>query len=158
MLIGALKVPGPGYGLVVDLQSQLPSDDLSGNTSGTEKADKGVKPKTLNCSFSLREKDLFWLPDFMKLSDDRDGGGEAIKYDVVHPLTVALRIRQMRFTGTVTVKQSDNLRAYDISFTLEEYRSVPEATEARLQKRTVNDAKPAESFKSVVDRIEAQTK
>ena len=59
MLIGEYKVPGTknykiGFNLNSSLSLEMPSEDLSGNSSNGARADKGIKPKKINCSFSIR--------------------------------------------------------------------------------------------------------
>lgn len=160
MMIGSLKIPGPGYDLQVDAQFDMPTEDISGNSDSTEKADKGVKPQTLTVSFCLRSTvaaDVSYLTLFKNLAQAKDSAGEAIPYIIIHPLAQALDIRQARFVGTVSVSQDQVLRQWRISCTLSEVKSVPEESAARTQQRT-NGASPASSFEEALQKIEAQTK
>lgn len=162
MIIGNFKVPGTlnygiGFDLAVDALMQMPTTDLSGNTSVTDKADKGIKPKRLQVAFSLRETqtEMAVLTDFMALAEAKDSAGEAIEYVVVHPLAQALRIRKMRFVGEVSVSDHDSQHQYDVMCSLEEVRSVPERSEARSQSRS-SGGQPASSFAAVLETIETK--
>ena len=162
MMIGDFKVPGTigyaiGFDLAVDAAMFMPTADLSGNTSSTDKADKGIKPKKLKVAFSLRETkdEMAVLTNFMTLAEAKNADSEAREYVVVHPLAQSLRIRLMRFVGEVSVSDHDTQKQYDIMFTLEEVRSVPEASEARSQSRT-SGGQPATSFSQVLQKVEEQ--
>lgn len=157
MKIGDLSIPGPGYALFVDAQIDMPTDDLSGNTDTTDRADRGVKPKKLMVTFSLRHNkaEYQYMTEFIALAEAKDSKGEAIVYTVVHPLAQAMRIRQMRFSATLNIVKDDILKKWDLTFVLEEFRSVPEKLAAQNQVRYVAD--PAESFESEMQKIEAQT-
>lgn len=155
MMIGSYVVPGfvlhmPGFDGKVSATVEAPSDDLSGNTDSTDRADKGVKPKKLNVSFSLQYQHKKKLTELTELAEARESG-EAVKYQVVHGLATILRIRQAQFAGSVNIEQDDTLRCWHISFALAEHRSVPEAA----AKRTHSGEAPKESHDELVARMEA---
>lgn len=156
MLIGDYHLPHRSFDQYLNAQLDMPSESLSGNTNISDKAEKGVKPKRLNGGFALRKSDPTLLAEFMALAEARDSAGDAIIYTLVHPLAQALRIRKVRFSGAVIISEHDYLHQWDISFTLEEYRSVPEKLANRQQRRT-SGGKPASSFEAVLKKVEAQT-
>lgn len=154
MLIGVYPVPGFQVGDVgfegrVSASIESPSDDLSGNTDSTDRAEKGVKPKKLNVSFSLQKTEWARLFTLVELAETRNGE-EAVPYMVVHPLAMALRIRQAKFSG-INIEENGVLHCWHVSFTLTEHRSVPEAAAGRSGS---GDA-PSETFESLVKRMEA---
>lgn len=156
MMIGGFLVPGflqnsPGFDGKCTATVETPTDDLSGNTDSTDKADKGVKPKKLNVSFSLRYTEKALLTALVELAEARDGGGEAIKYAVVSTLATVLRIRQAQFNGQVSIDQDDTLRCWHITFSLSEFRSVPEASAGRAGSRSAETG----SFDDLVKRMES---
>lgn len=162
-MIGAFKVPGTcrfrvGFDLVVAWSMEMPTDDLSGNTSLTDKADKGIKSKRLAVAFSIREtrSELDYWSRLLTTLEAKDGQGQAMHYVVVHPLAQASRIRTMRLVGQVRVAENPQFRQYDVSFELEEVRSVPEAAEAR-QSRS-NGAAPTSTLEAALSKLEAQAK
>jgi hypothetical protein len=164
MMIGDMKVPGTprftiGFDLVVSWSMEMPSDDLSGNTSLTDKADKGIKPKKLSVAFSIREnhEELAYWTQFLLLLEAKDAAGQGKEYVVVHPLVQASRIRMMRVIGSVKIGEHAGMRQYDAGFELEEVRSVPEASESREQKRQAG-GQPSTSFEAALAKIEGQAK
>lgn len=163
MMIGALKVPGTagfkiGFDLAVSMSMDMPSDDLSGNTSDTTKADKGIKAKRVQVAFSIRsnrvEELLYWSA-VLAMLEARDDKDQAKEYVVIHPLVQASRIRVMRPVGQVRVSESHTMCQYDVSFELEEVKSVPEATESRSGSRS---AGVADNLEAALKKIEAQAK
>ena len=164
MLIGATKVPGTrgfniGFELSVAWSMEMPTEDLSGNTSLTDKADKGIKPKRLSINFALRENksELEYWTRFLLMLEAKDSKGQAIEYVVIHPLVQASRIRTMRVVGQVRIAESTQQRRYDVSFELEEVRSVPEASEARSQTRA-SGTSTNPSFEAALKKIESKVK
>lgn len=169
MLIGSFEVPGfrangPGFGGKINATVEAPTDDLSGNTDSTELADKGIKPKKLNVSFSLRFKEKQYLTDLIELVEARDGNEEAIKYDVVCGLSTALRIRQAQFAGQVNIEPDESLYCWHINFSLSEYRSVPEIAGERSNTQDTTDteanASPApasrtNNFNDLIKKMES---
>lgn len=156
MMIGSYIVPGfqsnmPGFNGRVSATVESPTDDLSGNTHSTDRADKGVKPKKLNVSFSLRFTEKDYLTALVELQEARDANDEAIKYPVISPLSTVLRIRQVQFSGTANIAQDDVLKCWHINFALVEYRSVPEAA----AKRSGSSASKKDTFDELVKRMEA---
>ena len=154
MLIGVYPVPGFQVGDVgfdgrVSASIESPSDDLSGNTDSTDRAEKGIKPKKLNVSFSLQKTEWLRLAALVELAEARQSE-EAVPYMVVHPLAMALRIRQAKFSG-VNIEEDDVLHCWHVSFTLAEHRSVPETAAARNGSGNA----PKESFDALVKRMES---
>lgn len=157
MMIGGFLVPGfvpnsPGFEGKCTATVETPTDDLSGNTDSTDKADKGVKPKKLAVSFSLRFTERDYLTTLVGLAEARDGGGEAVKYNIVSRLATVLRIRQAQFSGQVAIDQDDTLHCWHISFSLSEFRSVPEAAAGRAASRSGAETG---SFDDLVKRMES---
>lgn len=158
MMIGGYEVPGfrvggAGFDGKCTAMVETPTDDLSGNTDSTDKADKGVKPKKLNVSFSLRYREKKQLTALVELAEARDGGGEAVKYAVISGLATILRIRTVQFSGQVSIDPDDTLHCWRITFSLSEFRSVPEAANARAVKRSGETS--TGSFDDLVKRMES---
>ena len=170
MLVGEFKVPGSrgfniGFDLAVALSMDMPTDDLSGSTSLTERADNGIKPKRISVAFSLRESrtELAYWTRFLDLIEARDKDGQAVEYVVIHPLVQASRIRKMRAVGSVRVTEHQTMLQYDIQFEIEEVKSVPEIAERRNAENnnTNNQAtgeSSADNFKAALSKIESQAK
>ena len=154
MLIGGYLVPGfqvgdVGFGGRVSLSLESPSDDLSGYTDSTDRAEKGIKPKKLSVSFSLQKQHGQRLLKLTELAEAREKE-EAVPYMIVHPLPRIMRIRQVKFAG-MEVREDTRLSCYHVYFSLIEHRSIPEAAAERGKE---SGAAPKETFEALVKRME----
>ena len=120
----------PGYGMTVSLSAPLKDEDASGETSSTATAKKGNKGKKLEVRCSLRFKDADQLRELMRVAEATDGGDSKV-YTVTNDTANTAGMRQARFTGNIRADEAENVRAWEISFSLTEHISVPEMAEAR---------------------------
>lgn len=100
--------------------------DQSGQTSGTQKSEGGIKAKELNVTGTVPFRNVEFLTRIFELAEGVDGGGAQTVYRVSNFTAAAINMRQATFTGRVSAPESDSLRAWSVSFTLREYSSVPE--------------------------------
>ena len=121
----------PGFGLTVTGDLEIRTQDLSGETSGTARAEQGLKPKKLNVFLSIRFKDKTQLHSLFQVIEARDENGEGKVYTIANRDANAVGIRQVKFTDRVSWKPQEGKRAWDVSFVLREYFSVPEKAEQR---------------------------
>ncbi|MFW5487378.1 MAG: DNA-binding protein [Desulfovibrio sp.] len=124
----------PGYGLTVTGDLEIRTEDLSGETSGTARVDKGLKPKRLNVSLCIRFKDQNALRDLVRVVEARGRNGEGKVYTIANREANVAGIRQVRFTDKFDWKPISGIKAWSVSFTLREYLSVPERVEQRETK------------------------
>ena len=120
-----------GKNLKVTGNLRIESDDLSGQTSNTDKGHKGFKPKTLTVSLMIPFADQVQLRDLMRLVEATEGGGQLKTYRIVNDTAAAFGMRQVTFTEGVSAREDDNLRGWLIQFTLTEKLSNPEKVEGR---------------------------
>lgn len=120
-----------GKNLKVTGNLRIESDDLSGQTSNTDKGHKGFKPKTLTVSLMIPFVDQVQLRDLMRLVEATEGGGQLKTYRIVNDTAAAFGMRQVTFTEGVSAREDDNLRGWLIQFTLTEKSSNPEKVEGR---------------------------
>ncbi len=158
MLIGNYEVPGfklhgPGFAGRITATVEAPTDDLSGNTDSTELADKGIKPKQLIVSFSLRFNESTHLTTLVEMVEAREGE-DAVKYDIVCSLATALRMRQAQFAGQLSIEPDDNLHCWHISFSLSEFRSVPEVASERDGEDSAETSTTNGNFDKLVQKME----
>ncbi|WP_456291252.1 baseplate complex protein, partial [Pseudomonas lundensis] len=73
-----------GKGLKVTANMRIESADMSGQTSNTETAHKGFKPKTLTASLMIPYVDQVQLRDLMRMAEATEGGGQLKTYRVVN--------------------------------------------------------------------------
>jgi len=120
-----------GKRLKVTGNLKIESDDMSGQTSGTETSHKGFKPKTLTVSLNIPFKDMTNLRTLMRLAESTQGGGQRTTYRIVNDTAEAFGIRQVEFTDGVSAREDDTLNQWIIQFTLSEKLSNPEKVENR---------------------------
>ena len=87
---------------------RIESDDLSGQTSNTDKGHKGFKPKTLTVSLLIPFVDQAQLRDLMRLVEATEGGGQLKTYRIVNDTAAAFGMRQVTFTGGVSAREDEN--------------------------------------------------
>ena len=120
-----------GKNLKVTANMRIESSDLSGQTSNTETAHKGFKPKTLTASMMIPYVDQVQLRDLMRMAEATEGGGQLKTYRVVNDTASAFGIRQVEFSEGVSAREDDTLSAWRIQFTLTEKVSNPQKVEGR---------------------------
>jgi hypothetical protein len=120
-----------GKKLKVTANLKIDSDDMSGQTSGTETSHKGFKPKTLTVALNVPFKDMANLRTLMRLAESTQGGGQRTTYRIVNDTAEAFGIRQVEFTDGVSAREDDTLAQWIVQFTLSEKLSNPEKVENR---------------------------
>ena len=120
-----------GNRMKVTANLKIESDDMSGQTSGTEKSHKGFKPKTLAVSLTIPYKQLTNLRTLMRLAEGTEGGGQLKTYRIVNDTAEAFGIRQVTFSDGVSAREDDSLAQWIVQFTLSEKLSNPEKVENR---------------------------
>lgn len=156
----------PGKNLTVSSNQNFSRSDLSGNTSGTEFVANGNKAKEISVSLVMPKKDKAKLRQLVKVAEALTAEGAPTIYTVADELCITLNIREVFFDGEMPIRESANLRAWDVSFSLKEYRSPAEKREARAQASEIlgktSDgkviaAKPTESMLTNAHNVAKQT-
>ena len=127
-----------GHRLKVTASLKIESGDMSGQTSNTDSADKGFKPKSLQVAMTIRYKDAQDLQTLISLAEKVGSGGERHTYRVVNDTAQAFGVRQAQFSEGVSAREDDSLAQWIIQFTLTERLSNPEKTEQRRAKSGVS--------------------
>lgn len=135
MKLGSYAVPNDS--LKLRARMQFESEDLSGQSSSTTRAHKGIKPKEFTVNLIVRTKDEEALTRLIAVAEKIDDDGKLEVYPVVEQLINAMKVKQVQFFGSVNVQEIDGKRAWQVSFTLVEYLSVAEKIEARDQEPTI---------------------
>lgn len=120
-----------GKNLKVTANLRIESDDLSGQTSNTDSAHKGFKPKTLAVTLLIPFIDESNLRNLMRLAEATGTGGQLKTYRVVNDTASAFGVRQVQFSDGVSAREDDSMRAWLVQFTLSEKLSNPERVETR---------------------------
>lgn len=120
--------------LSLKVEAVLPfkDKDQSGQTSGTQKSEGGIKAKELNVTGLIPFNRSDDLTRIFALAEGVDSGGKQTVYRVSNLTATAIGMRQATFTGRLSAPESESLRAWNVSFTLREYSSVPEKKEANV--------------------------
>ncbi|POG04548.1 DNA-binding protein [Pseudomonas putida] len=126
-----------GKTLKITANLRIEADDLSGQTSNTETAHKGFKPKTLTVTLTIPYVDQQWLRNLMRLAEATEGGGQLKTYRIVNDTAAAFGMRQVQFSDGVSAREDDILSCWRVQFSLAEKKSNPEKVEKRRPKNGV---------------------
>ena len=135
LLLDGEQVRGKNIKITANLR--IESDDLSGQTSNTDTAHKGFKPKTLAVTLQIPFVNDTFLRNLMRLAEATGTGGQLKMYRVVNDTASAFGVRQVQFTDGVSAREDDTLRAWLVQFTLSEKLSNPERVETRRAGKAV---------------------
>lgn len=122
----------PDYKLNVRVQTHYESDPLGGQTSGTSRAHRGIKPKEVYVTLDIPMREPELLEALTEVSEATDKTGALMVYDLQDETANSMKVRQVQFYGVLTVQEKESVRAWRVDFTLIEYFSVPEKTEQRI--------------------------
>lgn len=126
-----------GKNLKVTANLRIESGDLSGQTSNTDSAHKGFKPKTLAVTLLIPFVDDTYMRNLMRLAEATATGGQLKTYRIVNDTASAFGVRQVQFSDGVSAREDDSQRAWLVQFTLSEKLSNPERVEARRAGKAV---------------------
>ncbi|MBI6955481.1 baseplate complex protein [Pseudomonas sp. CCOS 191] len=129
--------PVEGKTLKVTGNLRIEAEDLSGQTSNTDTAHKGFKPKTLTVTLTIPYVNSVWLRNLMRLAEATQSGGQLKTYRIVNDTAEAFGIRQVCFADNVNVREDDALACWRVQFGLAEKTSNPEKVEKRRAKKRV---------------------
>lgn len=139
LLLNGQEVRGQNMKITANLR--IESDDLSGQTSNSEAAHKGFKPKTLAVTMTIRYREKSQLRDLMRLAQGTEAGGQRTTYRIVNDTAEGFGVRQVQFSDGVSAREDDSLFCWRVQFTLSEKLSTPE----RVEKRRAANAVSAQS-------------
>ncbi|MBX9754923.1 MAG: DNA-binding protein [Pseudomonadaceae bacterium] len=129
LLLDGQKVRGKG--LKVSASLRIESDDMSGQTSNTDAAHKGFKPKALTVSLMIPFVDAADLKQLMSMAEATANGGQRRVYRIVNDTAATFGVRQVEFSDNLTAREDDSLAAWRVQFTLTEKLSTAERVETR---------------------------
>lgn len=136
------RVKVPGYDQKVAVQLNLAGEDMSGQGSYTPQAETGDKPKEVSVSLQIKFVDEADLSSLVALAESKNTNDERTIYNILNNTANAMNIRQVRFQGSVNVREDESLQLWSISFSLIEYRSVPEKKQARVKGNEISQQQP----------------
>mgnify|MGYP003137197814 CR=1 FL=1 len=109
--------------LRITASQELASEDASGQSSSTDQAETGIKAKMLAVSGFLPFTQAEHLAQLFAMAEATES---------------ALGVKQVRFSSKIEAVEQQTTRQWAISFTLVEYRSVPEKVEERTPQAEAN--------------------
>ncbi|MCO1336850.1 hypothetical protein MO867_21205 [Microbulbifer sp. OS29] len=125
-----------GSQLAVNGVLRIETESLGGNTSSTERAQNGIKPKALTVSLVITFDNADDLSSLLQQAESVDENGKLTVFDIVDDTARAMNIRQVQFNEAFNVREMVGQKAWRVNFTLSEYLSIPEKKEQRLQTET----------------------
>jgi hypothetical protein len=132
MMLNDYTVPNKEQRVTVGMRFE--DETLGAQTSGTDTAEKGIKPVEITVALLLPFDDVDSLSELTAVARATNADGSLLVYDIVEPAANAMNVRQVKFTGSFDVREDYRLRAWQVNFSLKEYQSVPEKIEQRQTK------------------------
>lgn len=129
LLLDGQKVRGKGLKVTANLR--IESEDMSGQTSNTDAAHKGFKPKSLTVSLLIPYRDRANLSLLMGWAQAIGAGGQRHTYRIVNDTAEAFGVRQVEFSDNLSAREDDSLHAWRVQFSLTEKLSTAERVETR---------------------------
>lgn len=129
LLLDGHKVRGKGLKVAANLR--IESDDMSGQTSNTDAAHKGFKPKSLTVSLMIPYVNRADLAQLMGWVQATASGGQRKTYRIVNDTAEAFGVRQVEFSDNLSAREDDSLFAWRVQFSLTEKLSTAERVEKR---------------------------
>jgi len=129
LLLDGQKVRGKGLKITANLR--IETEDMSGQTSNTDAAHKGFKPKALTVSLLIPYRDSADLTQLMGWAQATAGGGQRKTYRIVNDTAAAFGVRQVEFSDNLSAREDDSLAAWRVQFSLTEKLSIAERVETR---------------------------
>ncbi|WP_331352564.1 hypothetical protein [Cellvibrio sp. UBA7671] len=132
MMLNDFTVPNKELRVTVGMRFE--DETLGAQTSATNTAEKGIKPKVITVALLLPHDEADLLSELTAIAQATNADGTLVVYDIVEPAANAMNVRQVKFTDSFDVRDDYRLRAWQINFALKEYKSVPEKMEQRQTK------------------------
>ncbi len=123
--------------LKITASQVLASEDASGVSSSTDVAETGIKAKLLTVTGYVQFKNNDHLSQLFELAEATKDGARTI-YRISNHTASALGIKQVRFSSKIEAAEQEQTRQWRISFSLAEYRSVPQKVEERQPEQAAN--------------------
>jgi hypothetical protein len=123
--------------LRITASQELATEDASGQSSSTDTAETGIKAKMLAVSGFIPFTDAQQLTNLFKLAEVTEAGAR-VMYRISNKTADALGVKQVRFASKIEAVEQQTTRQWSVSFTLQEYRSVPQKVEERQPDAVAN--------------------
>lgn len=123
--------------LRITASQTLASEDASGQSSSTDVAETGTKAKMLTVTGLIPFENAENLAQLFEMAEATKDAARTI-YRISNNTASALGIKQVRFSSKIEAVEQETTRQWRVSFSLAEYRSVPQKIEERQPETTAN--------------------
>ncbi|RSD30708.1 DNA-binding protein [Vibrio pectenicida] len=141
----------------VEMSMELKDQDMSGQSSGTDTAEQGDKGKKLTFSGRVPFTHVETLTQLYSLASDKDETNTRKVYRIGNDIALALKIRNVKFTGRINAREHETLQAWNVSFELREHNSVAEQKEQRAKEKTKPEQRENTRLKQALNNAEEAT-
>ena len=141
--------------LRITASQELATEDASGQSSSTDTAETGIKAKMLAVSGFIPFTNKDALTNLFKLAEATEAGAR-VMYRISNKTAEALGVKQVRFASKIEAVEQQTTRQWSVSFTLQEYRSVPQKLEERQPDAAANQQGASTSGESGVQYASLQ--
>jgi hypothetical protein len=135
-----LKFDSFAKNITVSITASFERKDLGGQSSSTAVSSAGNKPKKISVGMLVPVEKARFLAKLLQMAEAVGSDKNPVAYTIADSLCSAVQIRQVIFCGDVRTKKSDSLQCYDVSFSLQEFKSVAEKKEERENEKTTREA------------------
>ncbi|ELA7353995.1 DNA-binding protein [Vibrio alginolyticus] len=143
--------------MTVEMSMELKDQDISGQSSGTEVAEQGDKGKKLTFSGRVPFIRIETLTQLYAFASDKDESNARRIYRIGNDIALALKIRNVKFTGRIQAREHETLQAWNVSFELREYNSVAEQKEQRIKAQSKPEQRENTRLKQALISAEEAT-
>ncbi len=144
-----LTLESIGKNVKISITASFERKDLSGQSSSSAFSSAGNKPKKVSVALQIPMDKSDGLTKLLDMAGADDSNGSPQVYAVSDPLCSAAKIRQVIFVDDIQARESEGLRCYDVSLTLQEHQSVAEKREERDNEKTEVQAANADGTEKV---------
>ena len=106
--------------MTVSMSMELKDKDMSGQSSGTDTSEQGDKPKVLKFSGLVAFKNNKILTRLYELASSKNENNNRQTYRIGNDTARNLKIREGKFSGTISATEHSSLLAWEVSFELRE--------------------------------------
>lgn len=143
--------------MTVELSMELKDQDMSGQSSATDSAEQGDKGKKLSFSGRIPFVNIDTLTLLYSLASEKDNTNARKVYRIGNDMALALKVRNVKFTGRISAREHETLQAWNVSFVLREHNSVAEQKETRAKQKTKPEQRENTQLKQALAQAEEAT-
>lgn len=123
----------PDKELRVTMTMTIEAEDLGAQSSSTDTAHKGIKPKRFNISLIIPFIEQGLLTELTAIAESTQDDGSLTVYDITDRTANAVGVRQVIFCDSLGAREAQSLKAWNVTFSLMEYQSIAEKVEQRRE-------------------------